>query len=353
MNMKAYLYLTCTYLILSLACSAQVTEEENREHLPIKQKSINAIHLDNYIEKREKSRTKFSKAIQPNDQKELDSIVNLLKVIAPESYEYNYVEVLNQKNDPLSFSNLEKAAAASPNNVELFHSYIIHYELTNNPAKKKKYCQKLFESNIYPQGLLEYSFNLLNSLEKDAILFTYGNYDTYPTLLQQEVNNIRNDVTVLNLDLLENENYRSKKYQALNLKNPKCGIDEIFQKTIINNPSAKIYLSSTVNPNLLSSLSEQLFITGLALKYSQSDYNNIEVLANNWKFKFKTTELSKPTDNLTLNRINLNYTLPLIVLYNFHQSKGNSSEQIKIEELLLKIAKEGNQEDLIKKYIGQ
>ena len=46
MNMKAYLYLTCAYLILSLTCSAQVTEEENREHLPINQKNHQVLALE-------------------------------------------------------------------------------------------------------------------------------------------------------------------------------------------------------------------------------------------------------------------------------------------------------------------
>ena len=330
---------------------AQVSESEDQEKKTRIQNS-NSVLLDNYLEKRRNSISKYSKEIKPADQKKLDSIVNDLKNEAPNSYEYNYVEVLNQNYAPNTFTNLEKAAEISPNNVELYESYITYYELTNNPIKKKQYCQKLYESNVFSDGLLEYNYNLLNSLENNSILFTYGGNDTYPAIIQQEVKNVRKDVEILNLEFLKNMNYRTAYYDKLSLKKPSCSIDELFEKTIKENPNRNIYLSITINPKLLSNLSNNLYITGLAFKYSATELKNIETLVNNWEYKFKSDELVKPTENLTLNRINLNYSLPLIIIYKYYDSKGENQKKKEVEKIILKIAQEGNQEALIKKYIG-
>lgn len=48
----------------------------------------------------------------------------------------------------------------------------------------------------------EYGRNVLQSLDQDAILFTYGDNDTYPIWYAQEVEEVRPDVRVVNLNLI-------------------------------------------------------------------------------------------------------------------------------------------------------
>lgn len=62
----------------------------------------------------------------------------------------------------------------------------------------------------------DYAKNFLNSLEPNAIIFTYGDNDTYPLWYVQEVENVRTDVRIVNLSLIAVDWYINKLRRKVN-----------------------------------------------------------------------------------------------------------------------------------------
>jgi hypothetical protein len=84
----------------------------------------------------------------------------------------------------------------------VYSNEIMNTFLTLRYFQNEETAQKELKKELYDPFYKEMARNYLNSCDKDAILFTNGDMDTYPLLYVQEAENFRKDVLIVNLSLL-------------------------------------------------------------------------------------------------------------------------------------------------------
>ncbi|MEL7530736.1 MAG: hypothetical protein AAFN10_05480 [Bacteroidota bacterium] len=145
---------------------------------------------------------------------DLDQIVKNMKQYVPESFEYSFLVYRNRglglddQEDHFAF--LEKAHEIDPNRTEVLEDFVTHYEINWDLAQRRAYNVKRMHANDISYDILSYNYNVLMSLEKDAILFTNGDNDTYPLWLLQDAMGVRADVIVLNCSLAALNDYLNR-----------------------------------------------------------------------------------------------------------------------------------------------
>lgn len=117
-------------------------------------------------------------------------------------YDYSYSKKI--------FEYLDKALELNPNygDAKYFYSAecgsLAMVEMQNYNAEKLKYYYELaFKKGTFPDWLIEYGKNCLNTCDKDAILFTGGDADFNICSYLQICENFRTDVTVIPIGLID------------------------------------------------------------------------------------------------------------------------------------------------------
>lgn len=307
--------------------------------------------------------TEYSYFDHPREsEKEINAKLNkIIKDMArdiPGTYEYYY---LAYRYDETNISNLEKAFQLRPDYPETYYGLIVYYEMNGDNEKVQQFYEKLYQSKDIVSGLVNYNHNVLMSTEKNAILFTNGDNDTFPAEMLQRIKGIRKDVTVLNVHLIQkNKSYLERLLKQKNItidlkniatENRAQFIAKLCKNLAENYPDIPIYFALTVNKSYREPLQDDLYIVGLAFQYNpQNKLDNLALLKKNLEKNFRLDYLTydwySETHIVTksiVRKLNTNYVTPFVMLYEHYKTSGEKEHAKYWKDFALDIArKAGN-----------
>lgn len=302
-----------------------------------------------YKAERYKNYTAHSKDISKGSQDVLNEIISKMTKSVPESFALHYAMYLNAQKSTEAFESLKKANSLQPDSEELLDDLLAMKVIEGDAAGAKKYSLEIAKRTPFKAPEMEYNRNVLNSVEPNAIILTNGNVDTYPIIIDQQISGLRTDVTVVCLEWLNNEKYAGQiatklgmSIQKLNSGKPYSALKEILNSS----PKIPVYLALTLPPEEIEKYRKNLYLTGLAMKYSTSSVENIPSLVYNWENLFLKNQIS------SLHELNRNYLLPLIQLYSYYKNKGDTEKTGQVRSYILNIAKLTGQEEKIKNMVN-
>ncbi|MDX1913724.1 MAG: SUMF1/EgtB/PvdO family nonheme iron enzyme [Saprospiraceae bacterium] len=233
-----------------------------------------------------------------------------------------------------------------------FENRLREAELAGDAQRAEAVCKEWLASGQYSAGLLNWNYNALMSVEENALLFTQQESDTYPALLLQYALDVRPDVRVLSIQLLDNAAYRSLVIgsEGWNWIPKDCSLKEMISqllqpKTTRLSPAKPIYFGSMTHKNQLPAGTEKWYLTGLAMKFSNAAFDNVAALRNNFENRFRTDYLEfsfePEKDPETLARVNLHYIPALVLLHRHYTAAGETGKADRIQILALRIGETG------------
>lgn len=288
--------------------------------------------LDAYNSQRESFSPSTNKNLSVEEQSQLDFSLQSMEEAIPNSFSHNYATYVNGNQDVNLISNLEAAYVMEPDNPITYDDFVAYGELTDKTTYKKEFSQKLKDAEVYSKSEMEYNFNVLQSVESESYLITNGNVDTYPLWIYQETEGLEPGVQVVNIDLLQNVEYRNRILKELGINKKPLNENDIYSTVdliLTESKTKNVYLALTVSPQLIKRHSSSLWLTGLALKYDPTaSTDNLSLLDEKWQKEFKQNHLES---NEAINR---NYILMWAQLKDYYANLGKNREVKKLEKLM-------------------
>jgi hypothetical protein len=291
-------------------------------------------------------------------EEELTKIANQVSKAVPGTFENHLVQSWNLGFSKQSFKDLMIAYELQPENPLTYSSMILMHEYLLREDLRKEFSAKLMNTSLVSASLLNYSYNVLMSLEDNAILFTDSDNTTLPLFLLQDVIGIRNDVKILNLDMLPDEAYRNAKLSSLNLvfkDNISASRQEICSLLPEQNSSRVFYYALTLSKENIFSIKDQLYVVGLASQLSTRRIDNISLIKNNlenrYLMDYLTVDFNGENEFAAGKVLNANYLVPMLLLLEHYQSTKELDKAEELEDRITQIAQQTGKSLLVDNFL--
>jgi hypothetical protein len=289
-------------------------------------------------------------------------IANDLFATLPESFEANYIMYWDRGLGDNDEKFLAKAYQLKPNDPRVLLDYLINSEIKRDKETFSRVARKLFEINRISSGALNWGYNVLTEVSENGIVFTAGDNDTYALWIVQEALNYRKDVTVINTSMIQLDDYRAKLFKEKGIAPFEFDKNELFEIKLFkhifeNKTNISVHVSTSASAQFTdTTITENLYLTGLTYIYSKVDVENIAVIKRNFEKRFLLDHLTK-TFSYSYgdldSRIKHMYLPGLMKLYFHYKTADDYEEIVYYKGLIDAIAKELKIEAEIQKALAE
>ena len=220
-------------------------------------------------------------------------VVREMEAVIPDSYMFNfcaYRESVQGKGygDPKKYA--EAALAKLPDEMQFFDydNWVCYLAMQGDEARMKPLAKRYFDSGIYSEAVLRYSYNELAGMDESGIYIANGDAAIIPKWLIQEGMGMHKDKTIVCASFLAVKEYREWLCKKLGVVDPiheePYWTDEscnALLQEVINKYGNKVYFSTTTPSSTMEPWKNNLYNEGLLLKYSKKPYDNLAVKRRN------------------------------------------------------------------------
>lgn len=307
--------------------------------------SLNIQRTFEEIKRMQDQKTPKSKQVQQLNY-ELIKIKNANQN-AFEFYLYNY-KIGNYDFDRIE--DLKMAAKMQPNHPEVLKSLSAYYYIQDEKASLKQQLSKMHSAKHFSSELSGFASDVLNSMPKNTVLITHGEDDTYPLLIEQFVNNTRQDVKIVSLDHLQSEDFRNKLKRDGILIPASQTINTSFFKEFVKQNKNKAVIATSVPKNYLNTISNNVYVEGLGFGFKiNSELSNGKQLAKLYDESIKFSLRGKMNRNY--NSLISNYLPFLFEVRNYWIDQENTQKVKEVEADIVEIGKLSNKLEQILKML--
>ena len=282
-------------------------------------------------------------------QAKMDETVDYLQTAAPESFEFHFYNYVAGNYDVSRSSSLQKAYQLQPYNQEVQLQMAAYYWITGNKSKTLEFLNLLVKSNRISLETIQYSKDILLSVQEKGTLITHGVDDTYGCLYLQLNENLRTDITLISLDFLQSEAYQSNlKLKGYSIQNSKL-IDVIYlKKFTTENENKLISISLTTPKEYFQSIQDQLYVVGLVFEYHSQSFNNYYKNEYLWN-EVLEKKVANSAQSDKAKSLSSNYLLMLLQLRDVYINQKENQKVKEIDKEIDKISIQSKKYEQVQK----
>lgn len=299
----------------------------------------------------------------------LNEIVDMARKAMPDSYASLYIKLYNGSSDDKDYEkDLFRAWELGGKPVEMLDEMVLWYEVKRNGEKRREYNRQWFKSNDIAPGILNYNYNVLQTLEDDAIILTAGDNDTFPLWVLQDALGLKPGVAVLNIPLLAKADYRKKIFGELQIPEIEfnavnyAGQDSLsaLRKVILTQVVAKaarpVYLALTLDTRyyLDTDMQKDLYLSGLAMRYQKEEFDNLGVIRrhfeNDYLLDYLKVSFAEDPSGAIVAQMNTGYLPALVKLCSHYKLSGEQRKLDQVRQLMTAIAGRTDNKEMIKEF---